>query len=150
MNNGPKWLWPAAIGTAVVALIAIALVREPIRLDPTTPEGTVQEYLQALSDRNFDAAFELLDPESFEGCNSSDIQNHFWEDTFTASLVTDDDADHGERAFVDVSMRFGTGGVLGGGWESNETFVLIANDGLWWITEDPWPYFGWDCRDGGF
>ncbi|TDI55747.1 MAG: hypothetical protein E2O96_04660, partial [Acidobacteria bacterium] len=70
MSDGEKarWLWPLGIGLTVVALAIVALVREPVQLDPSTPEGTVQEYLQAISDEDYNKAFELLDPEGFEGC----------------------------------------------------------------------------------
>lgn len=144
MKAGSKWLWPAVIGTVVIALAAIALLREPVLLDPTTPEGTVQEYLQAISDQDFDKAFETLDPESFADCTPSDIQRSGWEENFTASLPQTSDPS-GERVFVEVTMHFGDSGLFGGGWDSFETFVLVERDGFWWITEDPWPYFRWSC-----
>lgn len=150
MKQWPKWLWPVIIGSAVVALVVVALVREPVQLDPATPEGTVQEYLQAISDEDYEAAFELLDPDSFEGCDPLDIQRAGWPDTFTATLPGEQSDHTGERTFVDVTLRFGSGGVLGTGWESRETFVLVASDGLWWIAEDPWPYFRWACTEEGF
>lgn len=151
MKNWPKWLWPVVIGGFVIALVIVALVREPIQLDPTTPEGTVQEYLQAISDGDFEAALEALDPESFENCTAADLQRSVWQEDFTASLPSEPGDPSGGRAFVEVTMRFGSGGpVLGGGWDTQETFVLVEHDGFWWITEDPWPYFGFECRDGGF
>jgi hypothetical protein len=150
MKNWPKWLWPVTIGVVVFVLVVVALVREPVQLDPATPEGTVQQYLQAISGGDFDAARELLDPESFDGCTAADIQRSVWEENFTASLPTEPGDHSGERALVEVTMRFGSGGVLGGGWESQELFVLVDRDGLWRIAEDPWPYFGWDCREEDF
>lgn len=145
MKESPKWLWPAVISVVIVALVAIALLREPIQLDPTTPEGAVQEYLQAISDKDYEAAFELLHPESFEGCNPADIVRPGFDETFTASIPESEDPPASGRAFVDVTMRFGDGGPFGGSWESNEVFVLISEDGSWWITGDPWPYFVWSC-----
>lgn len=150
MRSSPKWLWPAVIGGLVAALVVIALVRDPILLDPTTPEGTVQEYLQAISDEDWEGAFELLDPDSFEGCDAADIQRVTWQNTFTASLPEEGEPPAGEQVFVVVTMRFGDGGPFGGGWSSDETFVLISNEGFWWITEDPWPYFHWECTEGDF
>lgn len=150
MKAGPKWLLPVVIGGVVVALASIALLREQVLLDPTTPEGTVQEYLQAISDEDFDRAFETLDPESFEGCTPSDIQRSGWDENFTASLPETSEPPVGERIFVDVTMHFGGGGPFNGGWDSFETFVLVSNDGFWWITEDPWPYFRWNCAGGDF
>lgn len=150
MKNWPKWIWPVVIGGLVIALVVVALAREPVELDPTTPEGVVQEYLQAISDGEFEAAFATLDPESFEGCTAADIQRSVWQESFTASLPTETGDHSGGRALVDVTMRFGNGGIFGGGWDSREVFVLVQRDGVWWITEDPWPYFSFECRDGGF
>ncbi len=150
MKKNPKWLWPVVIGAAVTALVAIALLREPVQLDPTTPEGTVQQYLQAISDRDYVAAFELLDPESFEDCDPADIGQSRFDESFTASLPQAQDPPAAGRAFVEVTMRFGDGGPFGGTWESRELFVLISDDDFWWITDDPWPYFKWNCVRGDF
>jgi len=149
MKDWPKWLWPVVIGGFVIALVLVALAREPVQLDPTTPAGTVQAYLQAISDGDYETALEALDPQSFEGCTAADIRRTVWQDSFTATLPNDVD-DSGERVVVEVTMRFGGQGVFDRGWESRELFVLTQHDGAWLITEDPWPYFGWDCRDEGF
>ncbi len=37
----PQWLLPAGIGLIVVVLVVVALVREPVQLDPSTPDGPV-------------------------------------------------------------------------------------------------------------
>ena len=132
----------------MVVLAAIALLRDPVLLDPTTPEGPVQEYLQAISDEDYQKAFETLDKESFEGCAPADIARSGWEQNFTASLPETSEPT-GDRVFVEVTMRFGDGGLFGGGWDSFETFVLVERDGFWWITEDPWPYFRWTCSGEG-
>ena len=160
-----RWLVPGAITVVVVALGAIALLREPIQLDPATPEGTVQEYLQAISDENFDGAFDLLHPESFEGCDAADIARSGPREPFSATIS--EDGGFGEfaefrgeeppgftpvspDATVNVILRFGASGPFDTGWEQWETFFLIEGDGFWWLTGDPWPYFSWNCRQGDF
>jgi hypothetical protein len=124
------------IGVAVIALVVIALVREPVVLHPDSPEGTVQEYLQAISDEDYVKALSLLNPDEFENCDISDLARNAPDDPFTATL--------------NVTLRFGSGGLFGGTWEQYETFFLTSSDGFWWISDDPWPYFTWNCKRGDF
>lgn len=134
----------------MVVLVVVALIRDPVQLDPETPSGTVQEYLQAISDDDFEAAFELLHPDEFEDCVPSDIQRHVTEEPFTASLEsTVEPTEDQETAIVNVRIRFGTGGPFGSGWESFESFELVSEDGLWLITGEPWPYFSFECAHRG-
>lgn len=149
-TNRPVWLLPAGIGLLVLVLVVVALVRDPVQLDPETPAGAVQEYLQAISDEDYEAAFELLHPDEFEECFPSDIERHAHNEPFTASLESDrEPVSDGDRVLVNVRMRFGTDGPFGSGWETFESFELVSEDGFWWITGEPWPYFSFECRQGG-
>lgn len=146
----PQWLVPAGIGLLIVVLVAVALLRDPVQLDPTSPEGTVQLYLQAIGDEDFQRAMDLLDPDEFEGCVPADIARFVSDEPFTATLDEEpitrgDDGD--AMVFVSVHMRFGTDGLFGPSWETWETFTLVDEGGSWLITEDPWPHFSWDCTE---
>lgn len=149
-----RWLIPAGIGLAVVVLVVVAVVREPVELDPATPEGTVQVYLQAIGDEDYEQALSLLEPNRFEECTVADISRFAPNESFTATLDetsragADTGSDADSKAFVDVTMRFGTDGLFGSSWESFESFTLLNDDGFWWITDDPWPHFGWECGAG--
>jgi hypothetical protein len=153
------------IAVGVVALVGIALARGPAQLDPSTAEGTVQEYLQAISDQRWEDAYAVLDEQRFADCGPEDIAN-VNPGPFSATLGQSDDSgveipiapgggfDNGipgtttppdDTALVQVTLRFGEGGVFGSGWEQWETFSLVSRDGFWWISEDPWPYFRWSC-----
>lgn len=144
--NRPAWLLPGGISLLVVVLVVVALIRDPVQLDPGTPSGTVQEYLQAISDHDFEAAHELLHPDEFEGCLPSDLERHVTQEPFTASLEsTVEPPDDQETAVVNVRIRFGTGGPFGSGWESFESFELVSEDDGWLITGEPWPYFSFEC-----
>ena len=92
-GNRARWLWPLGIGLGVVALVIVALARQPVQLDPSTAEGTVQAYLQAISDEDYNKAFEALDPEGFEGCSTSDLARNAPREAFTATLGFSEDAD---------------------------------------------------------
>ena len=139
------WLVPIGVAVLIIGLVAIALVREPALLDPDTPEGTVQIYLQAISDGDFEGAFEVLDPEFYEGCDASSLATHRQE-VFTARIEDNGQPVSGDTAFVGVSMTFGDGGAFGSQWTTEEVFTVVSHDGSWSITgEDVWPYFAWDC-----
>jgi len=162
-GNRARWLLPLGIGVAVIALVVIALVREPVLLDPDSPEGTVQVYLQAISDEDYDKALALLNPDEFENCDISDLARNAPNGPFTATLGVSDEEGRlrrveeeesplptGDLIAVNVTLRFGSGGLFGGTWEQYETFFLTSSDGFWWISDDPWPYFTWDCKRGDF
>ena len=142
-----RWLLPAGIGVLIAVLVVVALVRDPIVLDPSTPEGTVQEYLQAISDNDYETAVGILHPEEFEGCGPADLARFGPEQPFTASLETDEPSADGERARVSVRIRFGTDGLFNSGGETWESFELVSEDGIWWIAGEPWPHFFWECQD---
>lgn len=141
------WFGFAAVGLVAV-LVFIALAREPVLLDPNTPEGVVQRYLQALSDDDYELAFNYLDPEYYEGCDSTALARSAPDEPFTAS-IEDDEKTSSDRPLVPVTLRFGTGGgPFDSGWTTYEQFELVSVGGTWLITNEAWPYFGWDCRKG--
>lgn len=161
-----RWVVPAGIAAVVVALVIVALVRDPVQLDPDTPEGTVQGYLQAVSEERWEDAYEVLDPQRFADCGPADIAAQAPGEPFTASLQAGDGSMVVERfeesgggdvetttttppeadVAVGVTLRFADSGPFGsGGWTTFEVFEVVSRDGFWWISGDPWPYFGWSC-----
>ena len=147
-----RWIWPVAFTVAVVLLAMIALNREPVELDRDTAEGTVQAYLQAIGDSDYEMAFSYLDPEQYEGCTAADLATHIDHgDPFTAVFDTaniEELSDH--ETIVPVQMRFGTSGMFSSGWTTWESFVVSNASSTWLITEEAWPYFVWSCREEGF
>ena len=139
-----RWLIPGLIAGCVLVLVIIALARDPVQYDASTPEGVVQRYLQAVSDEDYETAFIYLDPDFYAECNPSDLATHSPE-PFGASLgetFTTGSAD----AVVEVTLRFGAGeGPFGSSWTTYESFHLVGSNDSWWITDDAWPYFSWDC-----
>lgn len=153
----PGWVLPAGIGVVVVVLVAIALSRGPMSLDPDTPEGTVQEYLVAISEERWDDAIEIVHEDTRGDCEGSDLAAVARED-FTAELGGEaTSADSGVREPVDVSgettrvdvvIRRNETGALGTGWSENVAFQLVEDEEFWWLTGEPWPYFTWNCGEG--
>lgn len=159
------WMLPVVLGVLVLGLVAIALTRGPVELDPDTAEGTVQEYLVALNDADYERALELLHPQWGEGCEPDDLRNAGRTD-FTARLghvsssgvieefgaISTDEFPPdrelpGATDFVEVTIHQGETG-FGAGWDEYVVFELVEDDGFYWIVGDPWPYFTWNCRNG--
>jgi hypothetical protein len=142
------WLF-GAVAVAVGVLLIIALNREPVELDPNTPEGTVQNYLQAVSDGDYKGAFNLIDPSSTEGCSPADLAAGAPSEPFAATLgdVTTED----NWASVRVSIREGVRepGPFGPGVGGYTEFFELGNEtGQWMITGHAWPYFEFRCDTG--
>lgn len=140
-----SWLIPT-IGLAIVAVLTvIALLREPVTLDPDTPEGTVQTYLQAISDQDYDAAFDLLSSDTAAGCEPVDISTNRFYSSFTATLGNVEEV--GDYYLVEVSIREGSdsGFVDAGPGYFPEPFRIELEEGEWVIAGDPWPYFTYSC-----
>lgn len=160
-----KWAVPAGIALGVVVLVTVALIRDPVQLDPDSPEGTVQEYLQAIGEERWDDAYAVLEPERFDGCDPADIAANAPGESFTAtlqrgpgSMVVEQFEEIGgnssttttsppdDEAEIEVTLRFGDSGLFGGGgWTTFEVFPVVSRDGFWWVSGDPWPYFSWRC-----
>ena len=67
------WWFFLGAAVVIVGLLLVALTREPVTLDPNTPEGTVQNYLQAVADRDYEGAFNLIHPDWTRGCTFADL-----------------------------------------------------------------------------
>lgn len=165
MRSKRSWLLPAGLFALVATLVVIALARGPVVLDPDTPEGTVQEYLQAIRDERWEDAIAVIHADWLGSCEPSDLQG--WTDTeFTATLgtssglggvTTERFVDIGsdqplptlpeDAETVDVTISHSSGPGLGSSWDEQTTFKLIQDAGFWWLAEDPWPYFVFSCRD---
>lgn len=139
-----KWLVPSIGLGLVVALSIIALTRQPVSLDPDTPAGTLQAYLQAIADKDYSAALGHLDAKLQADCSVSEISSNVYYDNFTATLG--DVEESGTEATVQASIQEGTGGFGDPGYPGYfETFELVKEADGWSITANPWPYFSYGC-----
>lgn len=154
----PGWVLPVGLGVVVVVLVAIALSRGPVSLDPDTPEGTVQEYLVAINEERWEDAIEIVHEDTRGDCEGSDLAVVASGD-FTAELGSETTTGDpgvrepgvdvpGETTHVAVTINRNETGALGTGWSENVVFQLVEDDGLWWLTGEPWPHFTWSCGEG--
>lgn len=134
-------LWALA-GLAGVVLVVAAVagaLREPADLDPDTPEGVVQDYLEAVLARDHDAAVAHLSEADADHCGAEGFQRAYVPEALTATL--DEVRLRGDRADVLVRLREPTGPPpFGGpGMRSTEAFELVRDGGAWRLTGRPWP-----------
>jgi hypothetical protein len=172
MSEGPRrvpgWLLPVGLAVMVVSLVTIALARGPVDLDPDSPEGTVQEYLRAIDQERWDDAVEVIHADWRGKCAGEDLAA-FAQGDFSAELGAPDgmggfgvglgrepmpveagaEPPPGADTTVEVTIRHQDAGGLGGGWDEYVVFELTDTDDFWWIVNDPWPYFVWNCRGIG-
>lgn len=160
-----RWLLPVGLAAVVISLVTIALTRGPVSLDPDTPEGTVQEYLQAVNDRRWDDALAVVHEDWRGSCESFDLEV-FAPDDFSAELGDPSGFDGFEVrenftaipsdgstmptipedvSRVDVTINHRDGGGFGSSWQEHVVFELASDDDFWWIVGDPWPYFIFSC-----
>jgi hypothetical protein len=142
-TNQRKWVFPVVAATILLALTLIALFREPVVLDGDTPEGTVQAFLQAIADKDFDAARGYLSAGLQEECTVTDIASAGPYESFTATLGRVDDLDEG--ALVYVSLRLGIDSSLDTYTIDPGPYRLQQESGEWGIAEVAWPYFFFGC-----
>ncbi|HSK06260.1 MAG TPA: hypothetical protein VK990_01985 [Acidimicrobiia bacterium] len=138
----PGWSWPLIAVIAVVILVVIGLNRGPAALDPETPEGTVQAYIGALVDGDFETAADFW---ADDGCTpSSNIPTRGAPDV-SVSLVSVDGND--VQANVVVRISENSEAPLGGLNEYEEWFTLARQDGSWRVRQPSWPYYDLLCEE---
>lgn len=130
------------VAAAVVALAVLAGVlsanRELPTLDPTTPEGTAQLFVIAVTQADGDAALDYLDPAL--RCKAPLLWDHPRDGlsmTVAGSNIT------GERATVHLDVTESTGAPFST-YQHREEFKLRRNGESWLLSEVPWPVYG--CR----
>jgi hypothetical protein len=161
----PGWVVPLGLIVLVGGLVAIALSRGPVELDPDSPEGTVQEYLVAISEERWDDAIEVVHEDWRGGCEGSDLAA-LPQGDFSAELGTEGQGeffvDRGvavapgepqapatipdDAAQVEVTINHSNDGALGSSWSEYVVFELSNDGDFWWLVGDPWPYFTWACQ----
>ncbi len=141
--------WWIAGGSAllVVVLVIVALARDPVKLDASTPAGSVQIYLQAIADREYEKALEMIHPDSREGCLPADLAFTGPTDPFSATLGDTDISDGSAFVEVTISHDASPGPFDPGRGGFDQLFTLEGFHGQWLITGEPWPYFKWRCEE---
>jgi hypothetical protein len=136
------WSLGAALVVLIAAGVALGVLREPVLLDPQTPEGTVQAYVQAVLDGEWNDARSHLAEDLEAECTAIDFRRSWVPDSLTATL--DDVRVDGDGAEVVIRLRTAAEpDPFGGRYEATETFDLIREGTTWRLTGQPWPVY--DC-----
>jgi hypothetical protein len=138
----PGWLWPLVGAAGVITLVVIGLNREPAEFDPDTPEGTVQMYIGALVDGDFQTATSFW---ADEGCTPISTIPTRGAPEVSVSLVSVDGNDI--QANVVVRITEYSEDPLGGLYEYEEWFTLTRQDGTWKVRQPSWPYYDLECEE---
>jgi hypothetical protein len=135
-------------GIIILAIVAVAVIlavtggNEQVKLLPeTSPEGTVQRFLMAVKDHDFQKAYSLLapQPEQVKGDTyenwvrsvQSPRDTSSWKASILKSTVRDNDAT--VEVAVDIIRP---GGPLVNPVTTNQvTFMLQKQDGKWLISQ---------------
>lgn len=131
-----------AILLAVLAAGAIAastMGRGAAVLEQGSPEATVQSFLTATLERDFDAAIGYLEPGTT--CTLVAFDRGYIPANADVGLVKSDVT--GTTAAVTVKVEIRSGGLLGGSYSETHTYRLAKVASDWRITGIPWPLY--DC-----
>lgn len=150
MNSSRRWLVIFTIVICVLAIVAISLVlttkeNQVVLLPQDTPQGTVQRYLIAIQERNFQKAYSYLSFSPTDKITTysdwilmvSSTTQSAWKATLGKVTL------NGNDAAVDVIIdTFHAGESFAGQIRSQQiTFQLSKNDQKWLITSPNYIYW---------
>ena len=127
-----------AVGLLVIVAVVLTFVERP-RLDPGTPEGVVQRYLQAVVEGRRSEARSYLSDRLQDECDSG-FPRHVSRDAYRIEWV--DTVVDGSEAWVDVLVAEDDLGVFGSYYEFDAGFTLQESADGWRITDQEWPWYG--------
>ena len=123
---------------AIVAVIVVLSVNEPVaQLDKDSPEGTVQQYLGAITDKDFSQAMDYLASDS--KCTIQDFERAYIQDSLLIGLS--DLTTTADSASVTVKIDTSSGDPFYGGYSETQTFTLTKEESGWKVTGIPWPTY---------
>ena len=125
---------------AVVSLIVVLAVKDPTaQLDVGTPEGVVQQYLNAATDRDFNQALTYLASDS--KCTIEDFDRAYIQDSLRITLSGTSST--ASTASITVKIETSNSDLFSGLYSETQTFRLVKDDAGWKIAGIPWPTY--DC-----
>ena len=114
-----------------------AATRAPAELDPHTPAGVVQQYVQAVMVGDNDLAGDFLAASTV--CDAGDLDRTYVDPASRIDLVST--SIDGDRAHVRIAVQIPTGELMQSNWTDERTIRLERSDGTWRITGIPWPLY---------
>jgi hypothetical protein len=153
MNSSRRWLIIFAVAIGILAISAVSLVlltggNEVVLLPVDSPQGTVQRYLIALQEKNYQKAFDYLSFEPSQRIQTYDDWLRMTGEPYVSSTtewkallgktIQDNDS-----ASVEVAIdTFHPGGPFQDPVRSQQiTFQLSKIDGEWLIISPTYVYW---------
>lgn len=140
LRNSPNRVLAIIVGVIIAAAILVTIfssTKSIVQLDPGTPKGTVQVYLEAVFAGNNDQAAKFLAPES--GCKVADLDRAYVMKNARVDFVKSEIV--GDTAQVWVTVNIPTGGPFETFMTEDHTLRLIRVNGSWLLTGVPWPLY---------
>ena len=145
-TSSSRWLAGIAVSVALLALasVIVTLARSgDMELLPEgTPEGTVQRYLLAVDEREFEAAYALLGAEYHEGCSPDDFRgSRFFglDDNVRIRLNAVEEMSDGTEVSVTITQFRGSPPFEVSESTFDEHYFLRETAEGWRIDSAPWP-----------
>lgn len=120
------------IGAIVVVTLIVGALRPAVELDPETPEGVVQTYIQAVLDNDLLLAEESLTVDFLGDCDPRARAS----DTDRYSII---EADEHRDGYL-VTVQQSTSEAFGGGYTQEIDFYLLNQGDDWLIDWAGWPF----------
>lgn len=146
MGKSPNRILGIVMAILIVAVVIVTLFgpgNTSKNLDPSTPAGTVQSYLTAVLQGNYEKAAQFIASES--SCDVQDLDRVFTMDTARVDLVkTEIEGSHAQVwVKVDYPSDAPFDPVFEGVTLEDHTYRLVQANGRWLLTGIPWPLY--DC-----
>lgn len=141
-----------ALAVLIVASVITATLQEEAEFEPGSPEAAVQRYLSAVEEKDLQAAYDFLSPELQEKCSVEgmfgEIGSH-WPRLEDARLTLEEVRTLNDVKFVEIKFAgFRDVGLFGPSeYDFNVSFALQQFNGMWKLSQDPWPRFS--CTRNG-
>lgn len=132
------------VGVILVVAVAAAAIFTSMRpspdLDPSTPEGTVQEFFQAIQEDDWDGLRAFLTPALQSDCEASELAE-FQDDIDRAVIADVDTVGSDTIVEVRVSRVVVSDPLSPYSYEETFHFVLTPDNGGYLVSELPWQFY---------
>lgn len=129
------------VGLVLVAALVIGAIVVAVRptqvLDPGTPAGTVQRYVQLVMAGDHDLAAKYFAADTT--CDAGDLDRAYVDREARIDLL--ESSIDGARAHVRVAVSTPTDDILRDTWTEERTMRLVKVSGQWLLTGIPWPLY---------
>jgi hypothetical protein len=145
MSGSTRWLVGVVAVVAVIVVIGVAAaaMSKPRAYPADSPEYAVQQYVQAVADRDATKAFTYLSSELLDRCDTMPREAVTGRGRSNVRATLEETTIKGDTATVRVQITEVFGDAPFGGGESTQSliFYLARTSAGWQFTDAPWPLY---------